>query len=161
MQVICTQPRAVAAQQLAARVATEYAAGDEEQGSRDQLVGRHVGSNQSHNPQKCQIKFVTEATFLTEIRNNADLSRYASCPKPCNKAFQGGVGGLFCFQGGVGGVFCFQGGVRGVFCFLRWCRWRLLFSRWCPWRFLFSSWCWWTFLFSRWCKWSLLKTVAV
>lgn len=78
LQVVCTQPRAVAAQQLAGRVAEEYAAGDESKGQRDQLVGYHTGNTTSVNPQTCRIKFVTEATLLAEIQNNSDLSRQSS-----------------------------------------------------------------------------------
>ena len=75
-QIIVTQPRRIAAQELAARVAFEYAAGNKEQARRDEVVGFHVGGNRRFTP-ACRIKYMTEAVLLNEMLNNADLSRYS------------------------------------------------------------------------------------
>ena len=78
LQIIVTQPRKVAAQELAKRVGLEYAAGDRRRAQRSQAVGFHVGGNRSFNPQLCRIKYMTEAVLLNEMLNNADLSRCAN-----------------------------------------------------------------------------------
>ena len=75
LQVICTQPRKTAAKALAIRVATEYAAGDERWGRSNGFVGYHVGGDHHFDERSCCIKFMTEAVFLTEMLNKADLSR--------------------------------------------------------------------------------------
>ena len=84
MQVICTQPRKTAAKALAIRVATEYAGGNENWGRSNGLVGYHVGGDHHFDEGRCRIKFMTEAVFLTEMLNRADLSRLAA---NCKSAF--------------------------------------------------------------------------
>lgn len=71
-----TQPRKVAAQELAKRIALEYAAGNPSRARQDGVVGFHVGGNRSFHPQKCCIKYMTEAVLLNQMLSNADLSRY-------------------------------------------------------------------------------------
>ena len=73
--MVCTQPRKTAARALAARVSTEYAAGNKQAGRSTQLVGYHVGGDPNFNAETCCIKFMTEAVFLNDMLNNADLSR--------------------------------------------------------------------------------------
>ncbi|KAL3130380.1 hypothetical protein ABBQ38_008205 [Trebouxia sp. C0009 RCD-2024] len=77
-QVIVTQPRKVAAQELAKRVGLEFAAGDRRRAQQSRVVGFHVGGNRSFDPQQCRIKYMTEAVLLNEMLNNADLSRYGA-----------------------------------------------------------------------------------
>lgn len=75
LQVICTQPRKTAARALALRVATEYAAGNERNGRSNGVVGYHVGGEPRFDQARCRIKYMTEAVFLTELLNQADLGR--------------------------------------------------------------------------------------
>ena len=56
-----TQPRKVAAQELAKRVGLEFAAGDRRRAQQSRVVGFHVGGNRSFDPQHCRIKYMTEA----------------------------------------------------------------------------------------------------
>lgn len=72
-----TQPRKIAAEELAKRVAIEYAAGDYSRARGEEVVGFHVGGKRNFNPQKCRIKYMTEAVLLNEMLQNADLRRYA------------------------------------------------------------------------------------
>ncbi|DBA71364.1 TPA: hypothetical protein ACH3X2_011173 [Trebouxia sp. C0005] len=77
-QVIVTQPRKIAAEELAKRVAIEYAAGDYSRARGEEVVGFHVGGKRNFNPQKCRIKYMTEAVLLNEMLQNADLRRYGA-----------------------------------------------------------------------------------
>ncbi|KAL3130393.1 hypothetical protein ABBQ38_008218 [Trebouxia sp. C0009 RCD-2024] len=56
-QVIVTQPRKVAAQELTKRVGLEFAAWDCRRAQQSRVVGFHVGGNCSFDPQQCRIKY--------------------------------------------------------------------------------------------------------
>ena len=71
-----TQPRKIAAQELAGRVAFEYAAGNQHQAKQAGVVGYHVGGQRAFNEHTCRIKYMTEAVLLNEMLNGVDLGRY-------------------------------------------------------------------------------------
>ena len=75
MQIIVTQPRKIAAQELAGRVAIEYAAGNQHHAKQAGVVGFHVGGHRAFNEHTCRIKYMTEAVLLNEMLNGADLGR--------------------------------------------------------------------------------------
>ena len=80
MQIIVTQPRKIAAQELAGRVAFEYAAGNPHHAKQAGVVGFHVGGHRAFNEHTCRIKYMTEAVLLNEMLNGADLGRCSSLP---------------------------------------------------------------------------------
>lgn len=57
-------------------MATEYAAGNERFGKSNGVVGYHVGGEPRFDQHRCRIKFMTEALFLSDMLDQADLSRY-------------------------------------------------------------------------------------
>ena len=78
LQVVCTQPRRVAARGVAERVAVEM---DVRLGDQ---VGVHHRDNNNTNAQT-RLKFVTEGILLRQCQGDPLLSRYVSTflPTPC------------------------------------------------------------------------------
>ncbi|UJR12418.1 hypothetical protein I4U23_016594 [Adineta vaga] len=70
-QIICTQPRKLAARSLAARVAEEYGCKIGEE------VGFQVGGGRPTTSNKTKIKFVTDTLFLNEYQNDSMLRNYS------------------------------------------------------------------------------------
>ncbi|CAF3366018.1 unnamed protein product [Rotaria sp. Silwood2] len=70
-QIICTQPRKLAARSLAARVAEEYGCQIGEE------VGFHVGGGRPTTSKRTKIKFVTDTLFLNEYKNDPMLLKYS------------------------------------------------------------------------------------
>ncbi|CAF3878672.1 unnamed protein product [Adineta steineri] len=70
-QIICTQPRRLAARELASRVAKEFdcKVGEE--------VGCHVGASRPQISHLTQIRFVTDAVLLNEYQMDPMLSAYS------------------------------------------------------------------------------------
>ncbi|CAF3634772.1 unnamed protein product [Rotaria socialis] len=70
-QIICTQPRRLAARALASRVAEEFGCklGEE--------VGLHIGVSRALVSARTRIRFVTEAVLLNEYYNDPMLTAYS------------------------------------------------------------------------------------
>ena len=70
-QIICTQPRRLAARVLASRVADEFGCQIGEE------VGYQIGASNPRISSRTRIRFVTDGILLNEYHNDRKLSKYS------------------------------------------------------------------------------------
>ncbi len=70
-QIVCTQPRRLAARALASRVAEEFGCQVGEE------VGFQIGASNPRVSPQTRIRFVTDAILLNEYHNDRRLSAYS------------------------------------------------------------------------------------